>query len=208
MDFFRRLHQSSYPPRPSPLGNSQESRDDRPRSYGTPSSPQGPHRDIDQSQPSGRYEYQSPTPASHLYSPGASRASQPRKDDGISPPRNQHTPLHRRHASLETRQHSHAHRRNNSQPQSGQYRPGKRMKAFFGLLRSSCDVSMSASCAHVVYFFPQIFGFGLAPGVLRHVSTPFSSPFWVSYLGRVCWGTLPTSMVPPSSSSDRPVWPS
>lgn len=128
MDLFRRLHQNSYPPRPSPLGNSQEPRDDRARQSSGLSPAHDPRRrtDSDKPRPASRYEY--PATSSDLYSPGASRASQGVRGENagaaISPPRNQHAHQHRRNASLETRQHAHAHRRNHSQPQGAPYREG------------------------------------------------------------------------------------
>ncbi|KAJ5363466.1 uncharacterized protein N7496_009179 [Penicillium cataractarum] len=127
MDLFRRLHQNSYPPRPSPLSGSQEPRDDRARQPGSLSSAHDPRRrtDGDKARLASRYEY---TPTSDLYSPGVSRGSQGVRGENagaaISPPRNQHAHQHRRNASLETRQHAHAHRRNHSQPQGAHYREG------------------------------------------------------------------------------------
>ncbi|KAJ5215682.1 uncharacterized protein N7498_002089 [Penicillium cinerascens] len=124
MDYFRRLHLSSYPPRPSPLGSSQESREDRPRSYGVPA--HDPRRD-DKPRPTGRYDYSSPTPtSSQNYSPAA-RSSHPQRGQNggiqLSPPRNQSAHQHRRHASVESKSQPQTHRRNHSQPQSGHHRP-------------------------------------------------------------------------------------
>lgn len=169
MDLFRRLHQSAYLARPSPLGNSQESRDDRPRAHPSTSasSSQDSRREIDPSGPPGRYEYSSSSSSSHLQSQGASRTSQPRKDSGISPPRNQHAP-HRRHASLESKQQSQAHRRNTSQPQNGQYRIGRLEYTPFKCnpFLVTCRFSLCAPC---LFSFPGFrVGFGLAPGMLSH----------------------------------------
>ncbi|KAL2698222.1 hypothetical protein AAEP93_010932 [Penicillium crustosum] len=116
---YRRL-QHSYPPRPSPLGASQEPRDpqfapftesrqetDKPRPYPSPSS------------------NTTPSP-SQLYQSTASRTSNPSRGDTSSAyfPRNGPTQAHRRHGSLETRNHEQTHRRNNSQPQAVRYREG------------------------------------------------------------------------------------
>lgn len=128
MDLFRRLHQNSYPPRPSPLSSSQEPRDDRARQPSglSPAHDIRRRADGDKARPASRYEY--PPTSSHLYSPGVSRESQGVRGENagaaISPPRNQHAHQHRRNASLETRQHAHAHRRNHSQPQGAHYREG------------------------------------------------------------------------------------
>ncbi|CAI7662677.1 unnamed protein product [Penicillium palitans] len=116
---YRRL-QHSYPPRPSPLGASQEPRDpqfapftesrqetDKPRPYPSPSS------------------NTTPSP-SQLYQSTASRTSNTSRGDTSSAyfPRNGPTQAHRRHGSLETRNHEQIHRRNNSQPQAVRYREG------------------------------------------------------------------------------------
>ncbi|OQD92229.1 hypothetical protein PENSOL_c043G07870 [Penicillium solitum] len=116
---YRRL-QHSYPPRPSPLGASQEPRDpqfapftesrqetDKPRPYPSPSS------------------NTTPSP-SQLYQSTASRTSNTSRGDTPSAyfPRNGPTQAHRRHGSLETRNHEQTHRRNNSQPQVVRYREG------------------------------------------------------------------------------------
>ncbi|KAJ5223857.1 hypothetical protein N7468_008399 [Penicillium chermesinum] len=119
MDFFRRL-QNSYPPRPSPLG-SQESKEERPRSY-----PANDRRE-DNPRPSTRYEYQSPSSSAHVLT-GASRSSHPLRESlsaHTSPTRNANPHPHRRHASLENRDHPHIHRRNTSQPQSRNGREGQ-----------------------------------------------------------------------------------
>lgn len=117
---YRRL-QHSYPPRPSPLGASQEPRDpqfapftesrqetDKPRPYPSPSS------------------NTTPSP-SQLYQSTASRTSNTSRGDTSSAyfPRNGPTQAHRRHGSLETRNHEQIHRRNNSQPQAVRYREGR-----------------------------------------------------------------------------------
>ncbi|CAI7675480.1 unnamed protein product [Penicillium discolor] len=116
---YRRL-QHSYPPRPSPLGASQEPRDpqfapftesrqetDKPRPYPSPSS------------------NTTPSP-SQLYQSTASRTSNTSRGDTASAyfPRNGPTQAHRRHGSLETRNHEQTHRRNHSQPQAVRYREG------------------------------------------------------------------------------------
>ena len=102
---YRRL-QHSYPPRPSPLGASQEPRDpqfapftesrqetDKPRPYPSPSS------------------NTTPSP-SQLYQSTASRTSNNSRGDTPSAyfPRNGPTQAHRRHGSLETRNHEQIHR--------------------------------------------------------------------------------------------------
>ncbi|KAJ5437653.1 hypothetical protein N7445_006197 [Penicillium cf. griseofulvum] len=117
---YRRL-QHSYPPRPSPLGTSQEPRDprhftvpfteshqpetDKPRSYHSPSS------------------NATPSP-SQLYQSTASRTNTRGDTSSAYFPRNGPTQAHRRHGSLETRNHEQMHRRNNSQPQAVRYREG------------------------------------------------------------------------------------
>ncbi|KAJ5666662.1 hypothetical protein N7462_011071 [Penicillium macrosclerotiorum] len=134
MDYYRRVHQNSYPPRPSPLSNSQQPSDDRSHSYSASTRALDPRRvpDNEKTRSTGRYEYPQ-TPSSHLYSPGTSRPGSHalRAENAaaqISPPRNHHA--HRRHASLErhasldSRHHPYAHRRNNSQPL---HREGKKM---------------------------------------------------------------------------------
>jgi hypothetical protein len=118
---YRRL-QHSYPPRPSPLGASQEPRDpqqfptsfiesrqetDKPRPYPSPSS------------------NTTPSP-SQLYQPSALRTSNTSRDTSSAYfPRNGPTQVHRRHGSLEARNPEQAHRRNNSQPQTVRYREGR-----------------------------------------------------------------------------------
>ncbi|KAJ5645930.1 hypothetical protein N7490_002302 [Penicillium lividum] len=138
MDLYRRLHPSSYPPRPSPLGTSQESREEPSRIY-TSSATHDPRRpENDKPRSANRY-YASPTPA-QVYS-GASRASHPLRESTsaqVSPVRNHQAQQHRRHASMEAKHHPHAHRRNLSQPQAGQFHeavelPESRVLAFWVL---------------------------------------------------------------------------
>lgn len=137
MDFFRRLHQSSYPPRPSPLGSAQESREDRPRNYPATAANEPRGRPEDKPRPTNRYDYQSPTSSAHIY-PGASRSAHPIRGESssahASPTRNTQTHQHRRHASLENRQHPHVHRRNASQPHSRHVREGRHDSVFFILI--------------------------------------------------------------------------
>jgi hypothetical protein len=153
MDFFRRLHQS-YPPRPSPLSNSQESRDDgdRPRTHASSSTSaatvaaaaaaaatsttastvganESRNRPEDKIRLGSRYEYPPPSSShSHPYGTGSRGSHRVRRETTgthISPPRNQTQQSHRRHASLESRQQGHVHRRNHSQPQTGHTREGR-----------------------------------------------------------------------------------
>ncbi|KAJ5973089.1 uncharacterized protein N7479_003007 [Penicillium vulpinum] len=119
---YRRL-QHSYPPRPSPLGASQEPRD--PRQFAAPFT-ESHQLETDKPRP-----YPSPasntTPSpSQLYQSTASRTSNTSRGDTSSAyfPRNGPTQAHRRHGSLETRNHEQTHRRNNSQPQVVRYREG------------------------------------------------------------------------------------
>lgn len=140
MDYFRRPHQSSYPPRPSPLGNSQESHEDRPRSYAAAQDPRPERRDAEPRL--NRRDYSSPT---QIYAPAA-RPPHPLRGQNnggtqLSPPRNQTAHQHRRHASLESKSQPSSHRRNHSQPQSGQYRLGRQNY-------SLCYVMLS--CARVL----------------------------------------------------------
>lgn len=161
MDFFRRLHQS-YPPRPSPLSNSQESRDDRPRSHGhghassasaaaaaaatVAAANESRSRAESKNRPVSRYEYPSPSSSqSHLYSNlnnsrGSHRLRRDTAGAQLFPQRN-HAHQHRRHASLETRQQAHAHRRNHSQPQTqsqtGDMREGRHHLGFPSVFESS-----------------------------------------------------------------------
>jgi hypothetical protein len=152
---YRRL-QHSYPPRPSPLGASQEPRDpqqfptsftesrqetDKPRPYPSPSS------------------NTTPSP-SQLYQSGALRTSNTSRDTSSAYiPRNGPTQVHRRHGSLETRNHEQTHRRNNSQPQTVRYREGKQSLQCLCLL-SLCPVPMpqiqdskDRTCAVVGLYF-------------------------------------------------------
>ncbi|OQD62092.1 hypothetical protein PENPOL_c014G05845 [Penicillium polonicum] len=114
---YRRL-QHSYPPRPSPLG-AQEPRDPQFATF------------TESRQETDKRPYPSPssntTPSpSQLYQSTASRTSNTSRGDTSSAyfPRNGPTQAHRRHGSLETRNHEQTHRRNNSQPQTVRYREG------------------------------------------------------------------------------------
>ncbi|KAJ5974565.1 hypothetical protein N7481_011775 [Penicillium waksmanii] len=133
-----------------PLSNSQESRDDRdrPRSHASSSTAAAPaatastaastvganesrNRPDDKIRLGSRYEYPPPSsshPHPHPYgtsSRGSHRLRRETTGTQISPPRNQAQQSHRRHASLETRQQGHVHRRNHSQPQTGHMREGR-----------------------------------------------------------------------------------
>ncbi|KAJ5569441.1 uncharacterized protein N7459_008871 [Penicillium hispanicum] len=128
MDYFRRPHHSSYPPRPSPLGSSHESRDDQPRALRTSADDESRNRPEYDKPRLDRYDYTASS--AHLYSPGASHVSHLLRHESAgaqpSPSRSYPSHQHRRHASLETRHHPHAHRRNNSQPQAGHHREARR----------------------------------------------------------------------------------
>lgn len=168
MDYFRRLHQSSLPPRPSPLGSSQESREDRPRSYGVPA--HDPRRD-DKPRPTGRYDYSSPTPtSSHTYSPAARSSNPQRGQNGgiqLSSPRNQSAHQHRRHASLESKSHPQTHRRNHSQPQSGHHRPGRQYFLYFLLCLSVVRVFCAPDSRNWVRNCPVVPRFSSSRPFLR-----------------------------------------
>lgn len=129
MDYYRRLHHSSYPSRPSPLGgSSQESRDERSRTLTSPAN-NDPQR-VENAKVRSTSRYENPHATSSMYSPGASHASvsHPLRESTsahVSPTKSHQVQQHRRHASLESRHHPHAHRRNLSQPQSGHSREGK-----------------------------------------------------------------------------------
>ncbi|KAJ5907375.1 hypothetical protein N7495_000057 [Penicillium taxi] len=114
MDFYRRFQQNNYPPRPSPLGSSSSQEpQEHPRSS---TSAQDTHTRT--THPINRYEY-----SSNVY--GVSRApAGPGPGSGPAPapgplrgqsssahtsPSRSHPAQHRRHASLETRQYTHAH---------------------------------------------------------------------------------------------------
>ncbi|KAJ5505131.1 hypothetical protein N7463_008005 [Penicillium fimorum] len=117
---YRRL-QHSYPPRPSPLGASQEPRD--PRQFAVP------FTESRQSETDKPHLYPSPssntTPSSsQLYQSTASRNTSRGDPSSAYFPRNGPTQAHRRRGSLETRNHEQTHRRNNSQPQAVRYREG------------------------------------------------------------------------------------
>lgn len=126
---YRRL-QHSYPPRPSPLGVSQEPRTDQPRQFAAPFSPHEPR-----GQPESDKPRPCPSPSSNttpspsqLFQTTTSRTSHASlRGDAPSayfPSRNGPAQAHRRHGSLETRNHEQTHRRNNSQPQAVRYREG------------------------------------------------------------------------------------
>ncbi|CAG8063346.1 unnamed protein product [Penicillium olsonii] len=113
---YRRL-QHSYPPRPSPLGSS-EPRVDRP--FVAPES-----RGRTDSEKPRAYPSTNSTPSpSQIYQSTATRGSLAalRGDTlGAYIPSRQ-SQAHRRHGSLESRNHAQTHRRNNSQPQAIRYR--------------------------------------------------------------------------------------
>ena len=153
MDFYRRLHQSSYPPRPSPLGTS-ESRDERSRTFTsaatavTATSATPDHRRTDtqeKSRPTSRYEQPIATanlsfPTSRVSGSHPLRESTSAHVSPVKTHPGQHQ-QHRRHASLEGRHH-YTHRRNHSQPQAGQNREGRRQINFlicFFFFFCDCD---------------------------------------------------------------------
>ncbi|KAJ5375803.1 hypothetical protein N7517_007809 [Penicillium concentricum] len=116
---YRRL-QHSYPPRPSPLGASQEPRD--PRQFAVPFTESQPETDKPRPYPSPSSN-NTPSP-SQLYQSTTSRNTSRGDPSSAYFPRNGPTQAHRRHGSLETRNHEQTHRRNNSQPQVVRYREG------------------------------------------------------------------------------------
>jgi hypothetical protein len=140
---YRRL-QHSYPPRPSPLGASQEPRIDQPRQFAAPFSSHESRGKLESDKPRPYPSSASNTTSSpsQLYQSTISRASQaPLRGDAPSayfPPRNGPTQVHRRHGSLETRNHEQTHRRNNSQPQTIRYREGRQ-----SLLNFACLLSLA-----------------------------------------------------------------
>ncbi|CDM37203.1 Histone deacetylation protein Rxt3 [Penicillium roqueforti FM164] len=117
---YRRL-QHSYPPRPSPLGASQEPRDPH---FTAPSTES--RQEIDKSRPYPSPASNATSSPSQLYQSATSHTSNTPRGDTSSAyfPRNGPTQAHRRHGSLETRNHEQMHRRNNSQPQAPRYREG------------------------------------------------------------------------------------
>ncbi|KAF9242241.1 hypothetical protein DTO013E5_8418 [Penicillium roqueforti] len=118
---YRRL-QHSYPPRPSPLGASQEPRDPH---FTAPSTES--RQEIDKSRPYPSPASNATSSPSQLYQSATSHTSNTPRGDTSSAyfPRNGPTQAHRRHGSLETRNHEQMHRRNNSQPQAARYREGR-----------------------------------------------------------------------------------
>ncbi|KAJ5554768.1 hypothetical protein N7535_007214 [Penicillium sp. DV-2018c] len=125
----RRL-QYSYPPRPSPLGTSQETHTDQLHQFAGPFSSHEPLGRIesDKSRPYHSPASDSTSSPSQLYQSTVPRTSQTSlRGDAPStyfPPRHGLTQVHRRHGSLETRNNEQTHRRNNSQPQTVRYREG------------------------------------------------------------------------------------
>ncbi|CAG8897065.1 unnamed protein product [Penicillium egyptiacum] len=115
---YRRL-QHSYPPRPSPLGASQEARD--PQQFPAPFTESRQETEKPRPYPSPSSNT-TPSP-SQLYHSTALRTSRGDTSSAYFP-RNGPTQSHRRHGSLETRNNEQTHRRNNSQPQALRYREG------------------------------------------------------------------------------------
>ncbi|CAG8947526.1 unnamed protein product [Penicillium salamii] len=115
---YRRL-QHSYPPRPSPLGTSEPRVD---RQFVAPESRGRPDSEKPRAYPSAN---STPSP-SQIYQSTATRGSLAAlRGDTLGayiPSRQGQT--HRRHGSLESRNHVQTHRRNNSQPQAIRYREG------------------------------------------------------------------------------------
>ncbi|KAJ5173524.1 uncharacterized protein N7500_001455 [Penicillium coprophilum] len=117
---YRRL-QHSYPPRPSPLGASQEPRD--PRQFAVPFT-ESHQLETDKPRPYPSSSSNATPSPSPLYQSATSRTNTSRGDTSSAYlPRNGSTQAHRRYGSLETRNHEQTHRRNNSQPQV-RYREG------------------------------------------------------------------------------------
>ncbi|KAG0160734.1 hypothetical protein PDIDSM_8264 [Penicillium digitatum] len=117
---YRRL-QHSYPPRPSPLGASQEPRDPQ---FAAPFAESRQETDKSHPYPSTSSNT-TPSPA-QLYQSTTSRTSNTSRGDPSSAyfSRNGPTQAHRRHGSLERRNHEQTHRRNVSQPQAVRHREG------------------------------------------------------------------------------------
>ena len=152
---YRRL-QHSYPPRPSPLGVSQEPRD----SQQFPASFTESRQEIDKPRPYPSPSSNTTPSSSQLYQSNALRTSNTTRDTSSAYfPRNAPTQVHRRHGSLETRNHEQTHRRNNSQPQTVRYREGRQFFQCLCLL-SLCPVpvpqiedSKDRTCAAVGLHF-------------------------------------------------------
>ncbi|KAJ5822432.1 hypothetical protein N7447_004772 [Penicillium robsamsonii] len=134
---YRRLQQS-YPPRPSPLGASQGPRDprqfagpfteslqpenDKPRPYPSPSSTTTPSPSQLYQSTASRNTSRGDTSSAYFPRNGPTQAH--RRHGSLETRNHEQTQAHRRHGSLETRNHEQTHRRNNSQPQAVRYREG------------------------------------------------------------------------------------
>lgn len=186
MDFYRRLHQSSYPPRPSPLGTS-ESRDERSRTFtsaataatAASATPDPRRPEIqDKGRPTSRYEQ--PIATSNLSFPTSRvSGSHPLRESTsahVSPVKShpgQHQ-QHRRHASLEGRHH-YTHRRNHSQPQVGQNREGRRQINFlYSFLFLLLLLHSILFYFYLLLFYTPIF-------VILSLCIAMVSFFWVCY---------------------------
>ncbi|KAJ5598783.1 hypothetical protein N7537_008867 [Penicillium hordei] len=153
---YRRL-QHSYPPRPSPLGASQEPRDPQ---FATPFTESRQEADKPRPYPSPSSNT-TPSP-SQLYQSTASRTLNTSGGDTSSAyfPRNDPTQTHRRHGSLETRNHEQTHRRNNSQPQAMVPMPQ---------IEDSKDRTCAVVGLHFVTLFQSAFWGLLGASVMNHM---------------------------------------
>ena len=205
MDFYRRLHQSSYPPRPSPLGTS-ESRDERSRTFTsaatavTATSATPDHRRTDtqeKSRPTSRYEQPIATanlsfPTSRVSGSHPLRESTSAHVSPVKTHPGQHQ-QHRRHASLEGRHH-YTHRRNHSQPQAGQNREGADKHILYFFFFFFFAIAIAIAFYFYFYFYLLLF---YAPIFCHSIILHFHDFFFfsgfvtINHPLHVCACTLP-----------------